>query len=103
MFVYNFLGFGHEPLGEVIRCSLSILNMFFFAFLYNITRGGSYNPLTVLASAISGDFRKFLFTVSARIPAQVSSFSVLGWVSFFGLRIGFDLLGLNLADDKGEN
>lgn len=71
MFVYNFLGFGHEPLGEVIRCSLSILNMFFFAFLYNITRGGSYNPLTVLASAISGDFRKFLFTVGARIPAQV--------------------------------
>lgn len=71
MFVYNFLGFGHEPLGEAIRCSLSILNMFFFAFLYNITRGGSYNPLTVLASAISGDFRKFLFTVGARIPAQV--------------------------------
>lgn len=71
MFVFKVLGFGHEPAGEVIRCSLSILNMFFFAFLAKITKGGSYNPLTVLSSAISGDVGLFLFTVGARIPAQV--------------------------------
>ncbi|EXC30798.1 putative aquaporin SIP2-1 [Morus notabilis] len=71
MFVFKVLGFGHEPAGEVIRCSLSILNMFFFSFLAKITKGGSYNPLTVLSSAISGDFGLFLFTVGARIPAQV--------------------------------
>lgn len=74
MFVFKVLGFGHEPAGEVIRCSLSILNMFFFAFLAKITKGGSYNPLTVLSSAISGDVGLFLFTVGARIPAQVTCF-----------------------------
>lgn len=61
----------HEPRGEVIKYGVSILNMFFFGFLGKVTKGGSYNPLTVLASAFSGDFNTFLFTVGARIPAQV--------------------------------
>lgn len=71
IFVYKILGLGHEPSGEVIKCVVSILIMFFFAFLGKITKGGSYNPLTVLAGAISGDFRHFIFNVGARIPAQV--------------------------------
>ncbi|GFQ04435.1 probable aquaporin sip2-1 [Phtheirospermum japonicum] len=33
--------------------------------------GGAYNPLTVLSAAVSGDFENFLFTLGARIPAQV--------------------------------
>ncbi|KAG2685330.1 hypothetical protein I3760_10G120600 [Carya illinoinensis] len=71
IFVYKILGLGHEPRGEVIQCVLSIINMFFFAFLGNITEGGAYNPLNVLASAISGNFSSFLFGVGARIPSQV--------------------------------
>ncbi|CAL5351694.1 unnamed protein product [Camellia sinensis] len=72
MFVHSFLGLGfHEPKAEAIKCVLSILNMFFFAYLGKITKGATYNPLTVLASSISGDFSRFLFTVGARIPAQV--------------------------------
>lgn len=69
--LYRVLGYGHDPLSEVIKCALSVLNMFLFALLGNITKGGSYNPLTILASAISGDFNRFLLTVGARIPAQV--------------------------------
>ncbi|KAJ7972039.1 Aquaporin SIP1.1 [Quillaja saponaria] len=71
MFVYHNLGLGHEPSGEIIKCALSVVNMFFFAFLAKITKGGAYNPLTVLAAAISGDFSNFLFSVGARIPIQV--------------------------------
>ncbi|KAF5471999.1 hypothetical protein F2P56_008752 [Juglans regia] len=71
IFVYKILGLGHEPSGEVIQCVLSIINMFFFAFLGKITEGGAYNPLNVLASAISGNFSSFLFGVGARIPSQV--------------------------------
>jgi aquaporin SIP len=73
IFVNNVLELGHEPSGEVIKCVLSIINMFFFAFLGKTTKGGAYNPLTVLAGAISGDFSRFLFDVGARIPAQVTS------------------------------
>lgn len=72
-FVNKFLGLGHQTSGEVIKCVLSIINMFFFAFLGKITKGGTYNPLTVLAGAISGNFSRFLFDVGARIPVQVSS------------------------------
>ncbi|TXG70115.1 hypothetical protein EZV62_005050 [Acer yangbiense] len=70
MFVVKVLGLGHEPLGEVIKCGLSIVYMFLFAFLGKVTHGGAYNPLTVLSSAISGDFSQFLLTVGARIPIQ---------------------------------
>ncbi|KAG2689866.1 hypothetical protein I3760_09G160300 [Carya illinoinensis] len=71
IFVYKILGLGHEPSGEVIKCALLIINMFFFTFLAKSTKGGAYNPLTVLAGAISGNFSRFLFGVGARIPAQV--------------------------------
>jgi len=77
IFVYKFLELGNEPSGEVIKCVLSIINMFFFAYLGKITKGGAYNPLTVLAGAISGDFRRFLFDVGARIPTQVIG-SIIG-------------------------
>ncbi|OWM73118.1 probable aquaporin SIP2-1 [Punica granatum] len=71
MFVSKVLGLGHQPEAEIAKYCLSIANMFFFAFLGKVTGGGSYNPLTVLSSAFSGGFSSFLFTVGARIPAQV--------------------------------
>lgn len=71
MFVYEVLGLGHGLRGEIVKSSLYIANMFFFALLGKLTKGGSYNPLTVLAPGVSGDFGRFLFTVGARIPAQV--------------------------------
>ncbi|KAF6153983.1 hypothetical protein GIB67_037687 [Kingdonia uniflora] len=43
----------------------------FSAWLSNISKGGSYNLLMLLSSAISGSFSGFLFTVCIRIPAQV--------------------------------
>lgn len=77
LFVYGVLGLGNEPKGEIVKATLSIINMFFFAFLGKIGKGGAYNPLTVLAGAVSGDFSRFLFTVGVRIPAQVR----LVWLS----------------------
>lgn len=71
IFVYKILGLGQAPSGEVFKCGLSIISLFLFAFLAEVTKGGAYNPLTVLASGVSGDFSNFLFTVGARIPAQV--------------------------------
>ncbi|XP_031129315.1 probable aquaporin SIP2-1 [Ipomoea triloba] len=72
VFVYGVLGFAHHDLhAEILRHALAVAVMFFFAFLVDLTDGAAYNPLTVLASAISGDFRNFLFTVGARIPTQV--------------------------------
>ncbi|KAK7377972.1 hypothetical protein VNO80_03408 [Phaseolus coccineus] len=71
LIVFQHLGFGHSPLGEVIKTTFSVANMFFFSFLVKVTRGGAYNPLTVLADAISGNFNNFLYCVGARIPAQV--------------------------------
>lgn len=88
IFVYEVLDLGHETRSEVTRYALYIINMFFFAFLSKITKGGTYNPLTVLSSAISGEFSRFLFTVGARIPAQVIFFFFLffsenvNWVCF---------------------
>ncbi|KAF7801387.1 putative aquaporin SIP2-1 [Senna tora] len=77
LFVYKYMGFRGEPLGEIVKIGISIANMFLFAILAKITRGGSFNPLTVLSSAISGDFSKFLYCVSARIPTQVIG-SIIG-------------------------
>ncbi|CAK9144257.1 unnamed protein product [Ilex paraguariensis] len=71
IFVFKVLGIGHDAKGEVVKCALSIINMFFFAFLGKVTKGGAYNPLTILSGAISGDFSNFLFVVGARIPAQM--------------------------------
>lgn len=75
MLVFKTMGLGHGHLSaEILKAALSITNMFFFAFLAEVTRGGAYNPLTVLSSAFSGDFRNFLYCVGARIPAQVRNF-----------------------------
>ncbi|XP_043699529.1 probable aquaporin SIP2-1 [Telopea speciosissima] len=72
LFVYKILGFGFETKGEILKASLSILSMLFFAWLGKLSRGGSYNPLNVLLGAVSaGNFTEFLFTVGTRIPAQV--------------------------------
>ncbi|XP_054818087.1 probable aquaporin SIP2-1 [Prosopis cineraria] len=69
--VSRYLGLSHQPVLEAVKMTLSIINMFFFALLGIWTHGGAYNPLTVLAGAISGDFSNFLFCVGARIPTQV--------------------------------
>lgn len=66
------LGLGFETKDEIFRCAISVINMFVFAWLSMITKGGAYNPLMVLAPAISGDSSTFLYTLGARIPAQVS-------------------------------
>lgn len=71
IFVYQILGLGHDAEGEIVKCSIYVMNMFLFAYLSKVTKGGSYNPLTILAGAISGNFRNFLFILGARIPAQV--------------------------------
>lgn len=76
LIVFQHLGFDHSPLGEVIKTTFSVANMFFFSFLVKVTRG-AYNPLTVLADAISGNFNNFLYCVGARIPAQVIA-SIVG-------------------------
>ncbi|XP_068661096.1 probable aquaporin SIP2-1 [Aristolochia californica] len=60
-----------DPKREAIRYALQVLVLFFFVWLRKITKGGSFNPLPTLASAISGNFSGFLFAVGGRIPAQV--------------------------------
>lgn len=71
IFVFGTLGFGNDPVGEIVKASFSILNMFVFAFLSKIWNGASYNPLNILSDAFSGDSSSFLFLAGARIPAQV--------------------------------
>ncbi|KAI3444252.1 hypothetical protein Pfo_000917 [Paulownia fortunei] len=84
IFVHRILGYGaHQVKGEIVRYAVSILNMFFFAFMAKVTKGGAYNPLTVLSAAISGDFSNFIFTLGARIPAQVVG-------SVYGVRLILD-------------
>ncbi|CAH9127501.1 unnamed protein product [Cuscuta epithymum] len=78
IFVYRIFVFGHHDLdGEILKHALAVAVMFFFALLGKVTNGGAYNPLTVLASAISGDFSNFIFTLGARIPTQVLG-SIIG-------------------------
>ncbi|KAK9690230.1 hypothetical protein RND81_09G114100 [Saponaria officinalis] len=69
--VFNFLGFQHNVSGEIVKLCFSLLNLILFAVLIEFAKGGAYNPLSILGAAISGGFSKFLFTVFARIPAQV--------------------------------
>ncbi|RZC83285.1 hypothetical protein C5167_046071 [Papaver somniferum] len=45
LFTYKYLGF--QPKGEIIKACLLVLNMFFFAWLGKISRGGTYNPLNL--------------------------------------------------------
>nr|AMW03277.1 aquaporin SIP [Tamarix hispida] len=80
--VSKHLGLGyHDHTGEIIRYSLSILNLFLFSIMAKINlscgKGGAYNPLTVLAGGLSGNFSRFLFSIGARIPAQVLG-SIMG-------------------------
>ncbi|XP_020583103.1 aquaporin SIP2-1 [Phalaenopsis equestris] len=77
IFVFSFLQLGGRPEGEALKVVLSVLYMFFFAWLGVISRGGAYNPLTVLSSAFSGSLDDFLFTAFGRIPAQIVG-SVVG-------------------------
>ncbi|XP_058079769.1 probable aquaporin SIP2-1 [Magnolia sinica] len=77
IFVYKTLGLGSQPNGEMIKGSLSILIMFFFAWLGKVSGGGAYNPLTVLSGAVSGSLGGFLLAVGGRIPAQVIG-SIIG-------------------------
>ncbi|KAK4737330.1 hypothetical protein R3W88_001027 [Solanum pinnatisectum] len=72
MFVHTILGYGaHDLKGEILKHAISVINMFLFALLVKATKGGAYNPLTILSGAISGDLTNFIFTVATRIPAQV--------------------------------
>lgn len=71
IFVYNFLGFEHNFTGDIVKLCFSLVNLFFFAILGKFAGGAAYNPLTILGGAISGGFSRFLFTIGARIPAQV--------------------------------
>ncbi|NP_001293121.1 probable aquaporin SIP2-1 [Solanum lycopersicum] len=72
MFVHKILGYGaHDLKGEILKHAISVINMFLFALLTKATKGGAYNPLTILSGAISGDLTNFIFTVAARIPSQV--------------------------------
>ncbi|KAH7839818.1 hypothetical protein Vadar_009178 [Vaccinium darrowii] len=97
MFVYDVLGFHHDAVGEAVKCAVSIINMFFFAYLGKLTKGGTYNPLTVLYTALSGDFSQFLFSFGARIPAQVLGsivgvrFIIESFPEIHGPRLNVDL------------
>uniref|UniRef100_J3LN95 Aquaporin n=1 Tax=Oryza brachyantha TaxID=4533 RepID=J3LN95_ORYBR len=77
--VYGVLGLGGRPEADAAKVALSLVYMFFFAWLEGLTGGASYNPLTVLAGALAsrGGPSLYLFTVFVRIPAQVLG-SILG-------------------------
>ncbi|XP_076908152.1 putative aquaporin SIP2-1 [Bidens hawaiensis] len=61
---------------ELYKSSLSVANMFLFAYLVKLTHGGAYNPIVAFTSAINANFVTFLFNV-ARIPFQVFG-SIIG-------------------------
>ncbi|CAL9103675.1 unnamed protein product [Musa hybrid cultivar] len=85
LLVYDALGLGHRPGGEALKMALVVGYMFLFAWLGHVTRGGAYNPLTVLSYAFSGGPDGFLFTALGRIPAQVSSFACLDSAPFWSI------------------
>ncbi|KAI3694461.1 hypothetical protein L1987_77426 [Smallanthus sonchifolius] len=79
LIVQNFVGLsynGHGQASEILKCCLSVLNMFLFAYLVELTNGGAYNPIAVFTEAINGNFVMFLFNVG-RIPFQVFG-SIMG-------------------------
>ncbi|KAL5059084.1 hypothetical protein RYX36_030688 [Vicia faba] len=90
LFVFKILGSSNTHVAEFMKLSFSIANMFLFAFLAKVSRGGAYNPLPVLVDAISGDFCNFFFCVGFRIPAQVdyTFFLVVGFIVGVKLVIG---------------
>ncbi|KAJ0961537.1 hypothetical protein J5N97_001710 [Dioscorea zingiberensis] len=77
LLIYNYLGVRHYPAADVLKIAFGITYMFFFAWLTVLTRGASFNPLTVLSSAFSSGVKGFFFTAFARIPAQVLG-SIIG-------------------------
>ncbi|ONK63609.1 uncharacterized protein A4U43_C07F17020 [Asparagus officinalis] len=77
LFVYSFLDWGKTPEAEALNLSLSVVYMYFFAWLGNFSRGGAYNPLGILSNAFMGGLDGFLFTVFGRIPAQIAG-SIIG-------------------------
>ncbi|KAL5208981.1 hypothetical protein ABZP36_004604 [Zizania latifolia] len=64
---------------KAVKVALSLIYMFFFAWLEDATGGTLYNPLTVLAGALAspGGPSLYLFTAFVRIPVQVLR-SILG-------------------------
>ncbi|PKA55360.1 putative aquaporin SIP2-1 [Apostasia shenzhenica] len=78
---FRLLGPGNQFGVLLIKGLLAVPYLVFFAVLGRATRGGSYNPLIVLCYAISGNFAGFLFTVLARIPAQVYGSIVGVWLT----------------------
>ncbi|MCE3215813.1 hypothetical protein HAX54_003629 [Datura stramonium] len=75
MFVHTILGYGaHDLKGEILKHAISVINMFFFALLVKVTKGGAYNPLTILSGAISGDLTKFPLLVLEFLLSITSGF-----------------------------
>ncbi|KAL8191787.1 hypothetical protein R6Q57_028518 [Mikania cordata] len=69
--VQNFESLSYNYLfTELFKCSMTVLNMFLFAYLVKLTNGGAFNPIAVFTSAINGDLVTFLFNIG-RIPFQV--------------------------------
>lgn len=76
LFVYS-LNWGKTNEAEALTLSLYVVCMYLFAWLGKLSKGGSFNPLNILASAfIDGPFA-FLFTAFGRIPAQIGG-SIIG-------------------------
>ncbi|CAA7060536.1 unnamed protein product [Microthlaspi erraticum] len=69
--VHGVLGLRKDTTGDIVRFGFSIISMFVFAFLQKVTNGGLFNPLTALASGVSGGFGSFVFSVLVRIPVEV--------------------------------
>ncbi|KAL8162920.1 hypothetical protein V2J09_014409 [Rumex salicifolius] len=91
LIILRISGSGHYHIAEGIKCFLKVANMFLFAVIGSINgEGGCYNPLPVLADAISANFNWFLFTLFARIPAQV-----------FGSIVGVKILIATFSNVKG--
>jgi len=67
----KFLVYYVLELAELTKCCFAVANMFLFSWICHVTGGASYNPLTVLSFAFSGDVSTFFLTLFGRIPAQV--------------------------------
>ncbi|KAL5707809.1 MIP aquaporin [Ranunculus cassubicifolius] len=69
--ITNILGLRSSLQDEILKILISIIRLFIFAWWGKISKGGTYNPLNLLSSAISGSFSGFLFAFGVRIPVQV--------------------------------
>jgi aquaporin SIP len=79
-FVKKVISINHSHVVEIVKIGFSIANMFFYAFLAKVFRGGANNPLATLVDAISGDFHNFVFCIGSRIPAQVNSLLLVDFI-----------------------